>query len=175
MKKTLLFLTVLLLSYSAISQTFITAGVDPSMLANGAGYTYGDESSLDYEVTVGTHVKDFRVQASYKNHKTIDFTKITWLAVDYAQPLFKNFTGYAGLEFSSIYRENIQKHYKNEFYQDSPSVFGRLGARTELLFMPADSWVGVFVKYSFYQGEKINNEYNMFRHEGTMGITVFLN
>ena len=99
-----------------------------------AGVMAGD----DYELLGGLEFDSWRFGMALENHKEIGYRKWTYLSADYIIRNFplKNFSSYAGLESSVIYREDSGAYY-------SDTTFANPGMNLELQYAIPKSYVAL--------------------------------
>ena len=161
---------LLLLSLTATSQVTIfgKASVDPKMAIQGAhpdNPEYSD-SSLDYELQFGLEFNSFRVSTAYQSHKEINYSKYTFLMVDYMLKDFplKNINCYAGVEWSSIFRTDLQG------WREDQSSMWHWGVNAEMQWMILNN-LGVGAHLNVFRAEPELTRYGKnIRYEVMIGI-----
>ena len=168
-------LILILISTVMTSQIvpYVKGSVDPKMLIQGAhpdNDEYSD-SSLDYELQFGLEFNSFRVSTAYQSHKEINYSKYTFLMVDYMLKDFplKNINCYAGVEWSSIFRTDLPGWRKDQ------SSMWHWGFNAEIQYMPFDN-IGISSHINMFRAEPELTKYGKYvRYEVMIGIVLKLN
>jgi len=180
MKKIIL---MLLISIGATAQkndrnfdVIFSLGIDPRMATLGAHYEEVDNKpSLDYEFSFGFEWENSRIMTQYKNHKAVNFEKITYIQYDLKRSPFKNVYVYGGLEASLIKKKHPDASYDQpDNYRDvtiNPIIFG---GNLELQWKFFDDKFGVASQFSIYQAEDELRDYKQFRKEVTITLFIYL-
>jgi hypothetical protein len=88
------------------SSFFIEFAFDPKMSLKGPGGSYERKTSFHYNVGLGYQTDRVRVSSIYSSHKYIDYTKFTYVKVDYKVFKFQKIDLMAGVEMSKIFRKD---------------------------------------------------------------------
>jgi len=157
MKKTTLIIAIItILSmnfYSLFAQEYkwyIGIGVDMKMAIEGP---YKDQpndigSTFNYELLGGLEFDHWRFGMALENHKEIGYRKWTYLQAEYIIRDFplKNFSSYAGLETSVIYRLDDGNYY-------SDTTFANPGMNLEMQYAIPKSYVSVAAGFNWFRAE----------------------
>ena len=161
---------ILVMSTVATSQIvpYVKGSVDPKMLIQGAHPDNPEysNSSLDYELQFGLEFKKFRVSMAYQSHKEINYSKYTFLMVDYMLKDFplKNINCYTGVEWSSIFRTDLPGWRKDQ------SSMWHYGANAEIQWMVLKH-IGLGANFNAFRAEPELTRYGKYiRYEVMLGI-----
>jgi len=179
MKKLLLALLLTnLASAQETSRNFkllFSLGFDPKMATIGAHPKQeNNKPSLDYEISFGFEWEKSRLMIQYKNHKEVNFEKITYMQYDLKRTVFKNVYVYGGLEVSQIIKTHPDASYNQpDNYRKitiNPIIFG---SNLELQYKFLNDKFGIGSQFSIYQSEDELREYKKFRKEVTITLFVY--
>ena len=136
---------------NAQATPFLKVSIDPKMAVQGPHPDNPDysSSSLDIEFQLGFEIgKHIRVSTAFQSHKEIYYKKYTFLMVDYMLKdfPFKNINCYAGLEWGSIFRSELNG------WRDTEASMWHYGANAEVQWMFSDNF-GISSHINFFRAE----------------------
>jgi len=180
MKKLLFMLLFSIVSLGQQKQrdfkVLFSLGFDPKMATLGPHYKEeNNKPSLDYELSFGLEWEKSRIMMQYKNHKAVNFSKITYFQYDLKKNVFKNFYIYGGLESSLIIKKHPDASYDQpDNYRDvttNPIIFG---GNLEIQWKFLNDKLALACQFSIYQAEDELKEYKKFRKEVTFSFFIYL-
>ena len=121
-------------------EPFFGFAFDPKMAMEGPykGKTNDIGTTFNGEFKIGVDFDDFRYTMMVEIHPAINYTKWTWIALDYKMVDFpvKRFGTYMGLESSTIYRTNSNPDYSdgNNYKRHQSTGAFNPGANLELQY-----------------------------------------
>ena len=165
MKNTIFLAIAICISTAVTSQVtpFLKLSLDGLMLIQGPhpdNPNYSD-SSLDVEVQVGVEFNRFRVSTAYQSHKEINYSKYTFLMVDYRALTFpiriRSFESrincYIGLEWSSVTRKFDNPDPSDPYnYKAQETSMWHYGANAEIQWMFTEHF-GLASHINFFRAE----------------------
>lgn len=181
MKTKVTILAMLLLATMAITaqvQPFIGFSIDPKMALVGPyhGKVNDIGTTFDGEFKIGVEFDSFRYTMMLEAHPAIDYTKWTWIALDYKIEdfPFKRFGTYIGLESSVIFRTNDNPDYTdgNNYKKHQTTRAFNPGVNAELQYRV---WKTFFVSggVNAFGAEEALTRYGKYvRWDAMLGIYV---
>lgn len=173
MKKSILIIMLLAIVPSMEAQKewvtdfYVQLSIDPKMAiegpykgkSNDIGATFNGEFSIGFEKSIGMH--GFRGSSRIEIHPAIDYTKATWLSLEYMlKDVLPGLSGYVGPEMLTIYRINPNYDFTdpNNYLKHENSTL-LVGANAEIQYIIPSTNFGIATNINVFQAEKTVSKY----------------
>ncbi len=172
MQKLIILIVLFLCAPSITAQTLqVSIGQDIRMAYEGPYYNKANDigPTWNIEGRILLELEKWRLWTAYEVHQEINYTKWTFLALDYSIKNFpiRNTTVYGGVEISEILRTEVKDYHPSRDHSNF-----LLGINGEIKYRPNKSAVGISISASIFQAEMSLRQYKEYRTEVFFNVII---